>query len=168
MSSFSPTGTLGISSTLIFISPIPLAHIKSTDDWTRVECELEKWLNHHPLLSFRENDPLFSTALHVSRFFTHGRAEERKAASGYMKSYFRGDMAKEPLWWFSFLHYSLLFYMDGLFKKNGTVDVVFFLSTVHGKFSRKMNLFHHHIYVYSLKCHQIFRYFHLQNLEGVR
>lgn len=78
--------------------------------------------NRHPLLSFRENDPLL-LCFTFSRFFTHGEIGERKESSiGCMKSYFRGRYGKQrtPLVIFLFAFAASVFrYMFGLFKKNG-------------------------------------------------
>lgn len=81
----------------VFFHPnLHLAHIKSTDDWTRMEYELEKWLNHHPLLSFREMT-LFSPLLYVYLASLHmAKAEKRKAASDVWKAIFAEIWQKNP------------------------------------------------------------------------
>lgn len=140
-SSFSPTGTPGISSTpYLHLSPISLAHIKGTDDWNGARWSVSGWktveitTHSYPFVKMT----LFSRLLCFSRFFTHGEVERKAAASDVWKMPFsRGrDMVKEPLWWFSFLRFSLfsLTWTDCLRKAASSLSC-FFLSTVHGKFS---------------------------------
>lgn len=152
-SSFSPIGTPGIfPSSRLF----PFAHIKSTDDWNGAARRVssESGLNYHPRLSFRRNDPLFSS-ISVSRFFTHG-GMERKAASDMWKAIFAGrDICqKNPR--VIFLFALLLRWSDGLRKR---CRCRVFLSTVHGKLSSvKWTFLRRHI------CSNAIRYFHLHNI----
>lgn len=163
-SSFSPTGTPGISSTpYLHLSPISLAHIKGTDDWNGARWSVSGWktveitTHSYPFVKMT----LFSRLLCFSRFFTHGEVERKAAASDVWKMPFsRGrDMVKEPLWWFSFLRFSLfsLTWTDCLRKAASSLSCFFYRPYMEN-FPRKMNLFRHHIYVCSLECHQIFSF----------
>lgn len=152
--------------------PPPPAHIKSTDDWTRERggrdgVRRECWAAKSPptlILSWKW--PSFAMLHIFSLLHTwRDRGEKGKAASDVWKAIFAGDMeSREPLWWFSFLlslPRSFATCLDCLRKTASRRRCRVFLSTVHGKFPRKMNLFRHHTCVYilcSLKCHQIFSF----------
>lgn len=97
---------------------------------------------------------------------SHTEKWKRKTASDkYMKSHFRGrDMAKEPSGDFPFCATRFPLSHGRTGSRNRCRCRVF-LSTVHGKFSRKMNLF-------PLSCMYVhsnaIRYFHLHNFYGRR
>lgn len=137
----SPIGTPGISSPYpsprLHLRPTPPPHISKALMTERargrrpVAWDVNAGLrNRHPLLSFRENDPLL-LCFTFSRFFTHGEIGERMESSiGCMKSYFRGRYGKQrtPLVIFLFAFAASVFrYMFGLFKKNGISSTCFFI-----------------------------------------
>ena len=176
---FSPIGTSGYFLCLILTS---LSHISKALMTETTRCvvwvaECRSRLNRHPLLSFRENDPLFY-ASHFSLLFpppsslitsfTHGwrwmgeneklllRLGRERQASDVWKAIFAGDMVKRenPSGDFPFCcallrRSSFTLFMFGLFKKNGIVVVVFFYRPYMENFLGKMNLFSlSHMYVY--------------------